>query len=235
MRELNRRSDWKGLLQTLGHLTLIVLTGALAWQVQDRLYLLLPTLLAYGTFYIFLLNATHELCHNTVFRTQFLNDFFLRLFCFLGWRSHIHFWTSHAEHHKYTLHPPDDLEVVLPAKLTLKNFIQLGFVDPWTLCSTLKTHLEHSLGVIRGEWPEHLFPPDAVDKRRRLFWWARFYWWDTGRWWESLYTTDCGCCRFLRPAAYFTAAGCAIYATARSMLACRTTCPIFACARARSC
>ena len=128
MRELNRRSDWKGLLQTLGHLTLIVLTGVLAWQVQDRLYLLLPTLLAYGTFYIFLLNATHELCHNTVFKTQFLNDFFLRLFCFLGWRSHIHFWTSHAEHHKYTLHPPDDLEVVLPAKLTLKNFIQLGFV-----------------------------------------------------------------------------------------------------------
>jgi len=174
MRELNRRSDWKGLLQTLGHLTLIVLTGTLAWHVQDRLYLLMPTLLAYGTFYIFLLNATHELCHNTVFKTQFLNDFFLRLFCFLGWRSHIHFWTSHAEHHKYTLHPPDDLEVVLPANFTLKSFIQLGFVDPWTLCSTIKTHIEHSLGIIQGEWPNHLFPPDAVDKRRRLFWWARF-------------------------------------------------------------
>ncbi|MBE0696855.1 MAG: fatty acid desaturase, partial [Anaerolineaceae bacterium] len=28
---LNKRSDWKGLLQTLGHLGLLVLTGAAAW------------------------------------------------------------------------------------------------------------------------------------------------------------------------------------------------------------
>ena len=35
MRELNQRSDWQGLAQTLGHLGLIALTGALAWQVQD--------------------------------------------------------------------------------------------------------------------------------------------------------------------------------------------------------
>ena len=116
MRELNQRSDWQGLAQTLGHLGLIALTGALAWQVQDRWYLLLPVLLIYGTFYIFLLNSTHELSHNTVFRTRSLNWFFLRLHCFFGWRSHVHFWTSHAEHHKYTLHQPDDLEVVLPAQ-----------------------------------------------------------------------------------------------------------------------
>ena len=155
-------------------MALIALTGMLAWQVQDQWYLLLPTLLAYGTFYIFLLNATHELCHNTVFKTRLLNDFFLRLFCFLGWRSHIMFWTSHAEHHKYTLHPPDDLEVVLPAKMGLKHLLQLGFVDPWTMYATIKTHIEHSLGIIKGEWPNHLFPPEEVQKRRRLFWWARF-------------------------------------------------------------
>ncbi|MEE2872202.1 MAG: fatty acid desaturase, partial [Candidatus Latescibacterota bacterium] len=174
MRALNQRSDFKGLLQAGAHLSLIALTGILVWQVQDRWYLLLPALLAYGTFYIFLLNATHELCHNTVFKTRLLNDIFLRLFCFLGWRSHIMFWTSHAEHHKYTLHPPDDLEVVLPAKMSLKHFIQAGFADPWTLCTTLKTHAEHSLGIIRGDWPNYLFPAEEIQKRRRLFWWARF-------------------------------------------------------------
>ena len=174
MRALNQRSDWKGLLQAGAHLSLIGLIGTLAWQVQDRLYLLLPVLLAYGTCYIFLLNATHELSHNTVFKTRWLNDFFLRLFCFFGWRSHIYFWTSHAEHHKYTLHPPDDLEVVLPAHLTLQHFIKLGFVDPWTLAATIKTHIEHSRGIIKGAWPNHLFPPEDSQKRRRLFWWARF-------------------------------------------------------------
>ena len=173
MRALNRRSDWKGLLQTGGHLALIGLTGALAWQVQDRLYLLLPVLFLYGTFYIFLLNATHELSHNTVFKSKVLNSFFLRLFCFLGWRSHILFWTSHAEHHKYTLHQPDDLEVVLPAQMSLKTFLRAGFIDPWTFCSTLRQTLLLSLGKVEGEWENHLFPATATGRRRALFNWAR--------------------------------------------------------------
>ncbi len=63
---------------------LIVLTGMLAWHVQDRLYLLLPTLFVYGIFYVFILNGTHELSHNSVFKTKALNLFFLRLFSFFG-------------------------------------------------------------------------------------------------------------------------------------------------------
>ena len=80
---LNKRSDLKGLLQIGTHITLIILTGLLAWKVQDRIYLLLPILFCYGTFYVFILNATHEMCHNSVFKTRFLNSFFLWLFCFL--------------------------------------------------------------------------------------------------------------------------------------------------------
>ena len=34
---LNQRSDWKGLVQTLGHLGLLVLTGAGAWYAATRL------------------------------------------------------------------------------------------------------------------------------------------------------------------------------------------------------
>ena len=174
MQALNKRSDLKGLLQIGAHITLILLTGTLAWQVQDRIYLLLPVLLLYGTFYVFILNATHEMSHNSVFKTRFINAFFLRLFCFFGWRSHVFFWASHAEHHKYTLHPPDDLEVVLPRMLTLKEFIRNGLVDPWTFYGTVRKTVLHSLGKLEGEWENHLFPPEAVDKRRRLMYWARF-------------------------------------------------------------
>ena len=91
MQALNRRSDWKALLQVSGHLSLIALTATLAWHVQDRLYLLLPVLFLYGTFYVFLLNATHELSHSSVFKTKFLNEFFLKTFCFMGWRSYAMF------------------------------------------------------------------------------------------------------------------------------------------------
>jgi fatty acid desaturase len=174
MQALNKRSDLKGLLQIGTHIALILLTGALAWKVQDRIYLLLPVLFCYGTFYVFILNATHEMCHNTVFKTRFLNAFFLRLFCFLGWRSHFLYWTSHAEHHKYTLHQPDDLEVVMPRMLTLKEFIRNGFVDPWTFWATLRQTVLHSRGKLEGEWENYLLPPEDVDKHRRLVYWSRF-------------------------------------------------------------
>ena len=63
--------------------------------------------------YHFLLNGFHELCHQTVFKSKILNKIFLYIFSFLGWYNPILFWASHQEHHKYTLHPPDDLEVLM--------------------------------------------------------------------------------------------------------------------------
>lgn len=173
IRNLNQRSNWKGLLQISAHVGLIGLTGSVAWMVQDQWYLLLPTLFLYGTFYVFLLNATHELSHNTVFRTKSLNGLFLRLFCFLGWRNHVLFWASHSAHHKYTLHPPDDLEVVLPRKLTVSEFIRITFVDPWTLYLTIRKAILHSFGRLEGQWEEHLFPAHEKEKNRRLRNWAR--------------------------------------------------------------
>ena len=172
LRVLNQRSDWKGFLQVGGHAVLIVLTGMMAWQVQDRLYLLLPTLFVYGTFYVFILNGTHELSHNSVFKTKFLNHFFLRLFCFFGWRNHVLFWESHSAHHKYTLHRPDDLEVVLPKQLTLREFLRITFFDPRTLYETIRKHLLHCVGKVEGEWENHLFPP--AEKSRQLRNSARF-------------------------------------------------------------
>ena len=173
LRSLHQRSDARGLLQIVGHLSLVTLTAALAWHVQDRWWLLLPALFLHGTVYIFLLNATHELSHGTVFRTRLLNRFFLRALCFLAWRSHLMFWASHAEHHKYTLHPPEDLEVVLPRRLTLKEFLRIGVFDPWGLCATVRKTVRHGLGHVDGEWENYLFPPADDDRRLRVMRWAR--------------------------------------------------------------
>ena len=173
MKELNKRSDWMGFLQTGGYLGLLALTATAAWLVRDRLYLLLPTLFLFGTFHAFLINGFHELVHNSVFKTRWLNTFFLWIFSFFGWYNHHMFWASHGQHHKFTLHPPDDLEVVLPVELTLKGFLKFAFVDPWRLYDAMKRTIRLSLGLLEGEWENHLFPPDEVEKRRRLFNWAR--------------------------------------------------------------
>ncbi|MDE0180429.1 MAG: fatty acid desaturase [Caldilineaceae bacterium] len=173
--ELNQRSDLLGLAQTLGHLGLLALTGAAAWfAVRAELWwALVPVLFLHGTFYAFLLNGFHELCHRSVFRSKFLNEFFLRVFSFLGWYNHVHFWTSHQEHHKYTLHPPDDLEVVLPVEITLNSFLKAAVVNPWGLFQRVKGVVRLSFGQLEGEWENMLFPPDAEERRSRLFNWAR--------------------------------------------------------------
>jgi fatty acid desaturase len=83
------------------------------------------------------------------------------------------FWASHQEHHKYTLHPPDDLEVVLPQKLTLESFLRSAVVNPWDLYYRLKLVTRLCFGKIDGQWEEILFPEGAVAQRRDLFNWAR--------------------------------------------------------------
>lgn len=172
---LNQRSDWKGFVQTVGHLALLMLTGGAAWYAVGRLPLLgvLALLFLHGTLYAFLLNGFHELCHQTVFQTRYLNRVFLNIYSFLAWLNPVFFWASHQEHHKYTLHPPDDLEVVLPVKLTLKSYLGFAFINPLGLYKRLVSVIRLSLGKVDGEWDNLLFPPVDRAKRRALFNWAR--------------------------------------------------------------
>jgi fatty acid desaturase len=172
---LNQRSDWLGMCQTLGHLGLLTLTGVTAWMSSSHhLWALFPIVLYFhGLFTAFLLNAFHELCHGSVFKTRRLNFFFLNIISFLSWNNPVLFWASHQEHHKYTLHPPEDLEVVVPIKITWFTFLKNLFVNPWDLYGRLKSTMRLSLGRLEGEWENELFPPGATTERRKLFAWAR--------------------------------------------------------------
>ncbi len=176
LNELNQRSDWKGLVQTLGHLGILVVTGSLAWYAasQQAWLWMLVALFFHGTCYAFLLNGFHELCHSTVFRSKWLNTFFLYLFSFLGGFNPFLFWASHQEHHKYTLHPPDDLEVVLPVEITLNSFLKSMLINPWGLWGRIKGVYRLSRGRLEGDWENTLFPASEPAKRRQLFNWARF-------------------------------------------------------------
>jgi fatty acid desaturase len=177
MNRLLQRSDWRGLAQTLGHLGLLVLTGTAAWYSVGRLpvWAVLLILYVHGAIYAFLLNAFHELCHRTVFKSKNLNLIFLQIVSFLSGYNPVMFWASHQEHHKYTLYPPDDLEVVLPVKLTAMFFVKAAIVNPWDFVGRIKGLVRLSLGRLEGEWENALFPESKVAQRRNLFNWARIY------------------------------------------------------------
>lgn len=172
---LNQRSDFKGLLQSLGFLALLLCSGGIAWYAIDRAHWLVAVALVYlhGSLWAFMVNGFHELCHKTVFKTPALNIIFRNIYSFFGWFSHVSFWASHQAHHRYTLHPPDDLEVVLPVELTLRSYLGFAVINPRGFALRLKQVLELCFGRINNDWERALFPPDDEAGRRALFNWAR--------------------------------------------------------------
>jgi fatty acid desaturase len=178
LKRLHERSDARGWLQCLGYLGVITTTGTVAFYSAGQWSWWVTTLLVFvhGTCFAFQINAVHELGHGTVFRTKRLNELFCRVFAFLGWINCAMFNTSHARHHRHTLHPPDDLEVVLPVRVTVKNFSQQGFlnvaVTPGTPIGLMKDALRIACGQFRGEWELALFPSSEPAKRRPPIRWA---------------------------------------------------------------
>ena len=121
LRQLMQRSDLQGWWQCAGHLALVAGTGVLTYTFwrQESWLAFAVALFVYGTFSSFLPGAAvHELGHGTVFRTRWLNKLFLYLFSLPSWWNPFDYASSHTYHHRYTLHPEGDREVILPLKPT---------------------------------------------------------------------------------------------------------------------
>ncbi len=170
LKKLNQRSDLLGFAQTLGFLA--VLAAASGTAIYSSLhwpwYVTAVLVLVNGHFWHFIVNGFHELVHDSVFRTQWLNRLFLRVYAFLGWHNHHAFWASHAEHHKYALHPPDDREVELPRDFDLKGIWKWGMVNLPYIPTQLHAYARTAFGYVGpdGSWIADLFPPNAPERRR---------------------------------------------------------------------
>ncbi|MBI2192177.1 MAG: fatty acid desaturase [Planctomycetes bacterium] len=175
LKKLHQRSDVLGALQTFGYLGVLACTGGLALYSMGRWPWWATVLLVFlhGTCFAFQINAVHELGHGAVFRTRWLNAFFERVFAFLGWINFHMFDTSHVRHHQFTLHPPDDLEVVLPTRITVKQFFKGSFVNPLGIKYAVQGNLRIARGRFCGEWELALFPESYPQKRLVAVRWAR--------------------------------------------------------------
>ncbi len=187
MKELTKRSDLQGLTHCLGSLGLCFLTGSLAYFVFLRINadswiwsvpLLLAALFVHGTFCRFLGGAPcHELMHRTPFKTKALNEFFLRVFSFLGWWDFVWFRPSHIRHHQVTVHDDYDGEVVLPSKFTFKDWRFWTDLLAWNPLQTwdiLKSYTKRAFGKMDNEWYEFIMPESDAKLRREHRNWARF-------------------------------------------------------------
>ena len=187
MTRLMQCSDFHGFRQALSHLGLWCVTGTLAYLAFGNVTvhnwtwavpLLLAALFAHGTIGSFLSGtACHELSHKTPFKTKSINEFFLRVFAFLGWTDQVWFRPSHIRHHQVTVHGDYDGEVVLPQKLTLKDWpFWLGLIawNPVQTWTTIKIYWQRAAGHMDNEWFEFVLPESNGSLRREHRNWARF-------------------------------------------------------------
>ena len=91
LRELMQPNDPQGWLQAGGHLIIFAATGGLTlYLFSQQMWLgFALALFAHGTSASFFKGiAAHELGHGSVFKTRWLNQFFLRLFSLISWHNH---------------------------------------------------------------------------------------------------------------------------------------------------
>jgi fatty acid desaturase/rubredoxin len=170
LKELSASSDLQGLKQAGGHALLILALGVFtfwAWSIGDW-YLWLPALLIYATVFNMLPAAVHELVHERVFKTPWLNRVFLWSFSFFSWWNPRWFLLSHNEHHKFTLHQPDDLEVVLPIHLKPRDLFPFMVFNWRWIFFTAKHVFRTARGIPEGSWEEHVLGNASENQRKEV-------------------------------------------------------------------
>ncbi len=181
LRKFMQRSNFRGGLQAGGHLGLWAATGSICFYcfTQQWWIAFAVALFCHGTVGSFMKGlATHELGHGTVFRTPRLNRIFLRVYSLLGWWNFHEYAMSHTYHHRYTLHPAGDREVVLPRNPTLRMLcllqlftVNIAFItESNSLIFTLKRILWTALNRYDGEWLAALYEGQPAARRQAVQW-----------------------------------------------------------------
>jgi len=193
LRELSKRSNLQGWFQAGGHLALFASTGALVYHFWSQQIWLgfLVALFAHGTVGSFLSGvAPHELGHGTVFRTKWLNKFFMYLFSLLSWWDPFDYASSHTYHHRYTQYDDGDRENLMPLQPSLSPIflLQLFTINLLSqpgrnfgkggLFSTILVTLKAAFGRVGSaeipinEWLQALHADQPAEHRKSM-WWSR--------------------------------------------------------------
>ncbi len=182
--ELTQRQNLRPLIHITAQLLFSALTGFgvyLAWR-----YLSWPFWVAaiyiHCSFFEFFTPAAaiHELSHYTVFKSRWLNEFFIFVCSFLTWTNPVKFRASHLQqHHPNTLFEDRDHEVSMPIIVRPIDIFFCLTVPLYSIQNVIgifelfDEFMRHCFGLISTEQDKRLFPESKPRLRRQLFNWAR--------------------------------------------------------------
>ena len=186
LRGLMQASDAQGWFQAGGHLLIFLCTGTLVlYLFAEQMWLgFALALFMHGTSASFFKGiAAHELGHGSVFKTKALNQFFLRVYSLISWHNFHEYAVSHTYHHRYTLHPDGDREVLLPQYPILRplNVLQLLTINftggPMTsgLIPIIGGTFRSAFGgngesIVSTEWSTALYTMHASERAKAVNW-----------------------------------------------------------------
>lgn len=131
LNELNQRSNLKGGLQLLGHLTIMGVSGYLWANYQHHLLLALPALVVYGFSFASMFATMHETVHRTAFASNRLNDIVSWFAGLLSFYNGTFYRRYHKWHHRYTQIPEKDPELSDPKPTNLQEYLLEVSALPW--------------------------------------------------------------------------------------------------------
>ncbi|WP_009547196.1 fatty acid desaturase [Crocosphaera subtropica] len=142
--QLNQHSNVKGLVQLLGHLAIIMVTG-FVWLDIDNLVIQIPSLIIYGFSIASMFAALHECVHYTAFAYHPFNEIVAWLAGLLSFYNSTFYRAYHIWHHRYTRIERKDPELTDLTPTNLWEYIWIISGIPWWV-GKLQTHFLSATG-----------------------------------------------------------------------------------------
>ena len=161
---LTQKRDLPGIIRLCAHLSVIVITGTLVWQLQNTFWLW-PMMFIHGIGLVFLFCALHETIHRTAFASRWLNDavsYLAGAVVILGPNL---FRAFHYAHHRYTQHPEHDPELNVKDVSQWSGYLlYLSGISYWW--RAVKGLLETALGKVNAPYVNDRLKPLIIKEAR---------------------------------------------------------------------
>jgi fatty acid desaturase len=181
LKELSKKSDLKGLQHVSIFFGLLVLIGVCAYLTWGTLWGIF-WILIYGNIYCFSNALWHETGHRTAFKSNYLNEFFYYVSCYMAFFEPIRWRYTHFVHHgnTYSTENPYDHEIEYgnDLKSTISRLIKE--IIPFGNLAYIKNDIsleiiKHSLGietkVMKDSIPDKVKPKSIFISRIYIFIW----------------------------------------------------------------
>lgn len=162
-----KKTNVHGLINIGSWILMLCLTGYLAYRLIGTFWAI-PAFFLYGVIYCGCNSKWHECSHGTVFKTNWLNDFFYFVCGAMEFRDPVDFRWSHTRHHSYTLMTPVDPEILSKRPPKIHELV-LGFFGVNGFFISFKTLILHSLGIPTKTVKQYV----PEEEYGRLTWGAR--------------------------------------------------------------